>query len=132
MDFLSLTIADAHDLLTKREVSAVELTEAALERIVAVDNTLKAFLSLDDEGALEQARHADERIAHGNARPLTGVPLAIKDVLCIRGTCSMFQGLRVVTKALFSVDEPIANSSMLVLPTSTASSAWSLATAVAS
>jgi aspartyl-tRNA(Asn)/glutamyl-tRNA(Gln) amidotransferase subunit A len=85
MDFLDLTISTAHDLLTKREVSAVQLTEAALERILAVDNLVKAFLAIDDEGALEQAHAADERIAHGNARPLTGIPLAIKDVLCMRG-----------------------------------------------
>ncbi|HEY0606095.1 MAG TPA: Asp-tRNA(Asn)/Glu-tRNA(Gln) amidotransferase subunit GatA, partial [Herpetosiphonaceae bacterium] len=86
MDFLKLTIADAHHLLTRREVSAVELTEAALDRIVAVDNTVKAFLAIDDEGALEQAQAADQRIAAGNSRPLTGIPLAIKDVLCMAGT----------------------------------------------
>jgi aspartyl-tRNA(Asn)/glutamyl-tRNA(Gln) amidotransferase subunit A len=88
MDFLDLTIADAHNLLTRREVSAVELTEAALSHILDVDNTVKAFLAIDDEGALEHARTADERIAHGNARPLTGIPLAIKDVLCLRGTAT--------------------------------------------
>ncbi len=86
MDFLNLTIADAHEVLRTREVSAVELTEAALERIIAVDNNVKAFLDIDDEGALEQARAADERIAHRQARPLTGIPLGIKDVLCMRGT----------------------------------------------
>jgi len=88
MDFLNLTIADAHGLLTKREVSAVELTQAALERIVAVDNSVKAFLAIDDEGALEQAQAADQRIARGNARPLTGIPLAIKDVLAMQGTAT--------------------------------------------
>lgn len=86
MDLLKLTIADAHDLLIRREISAVELTRAALERILAVDNALKAFLDIDDEGALAQAAAADQRIAGGNARPLTGIPLAIKDVLCVRGT----------------------------------------------
>jgi len=86
MDFQELTIASAHDLLMAREVSAVELTEAALERIVAVDNEVKAFLAIDDEGALEQARAADQRISHGNARPLTGIPLALKDVLCLHNT----------------------------------------------
>src|SRR3712207_2385065 len=85
MDLLDLTISTAQDLLTKREVSSVELTEAALERILAIDNTVKAFLAIDDEGALEQAHSADGRIGHGNARPLTGIPLAIKDVLCMRG-----------------------------------------------
>lgn len=86
MDLLQLTIAEAHALLVRREISAVELTRAALERILAVDNLLKAFLDIDDEGALAQAAAADQRIASGNAQPLTGIPLAIKDVLCVRGT----------------------------------------------
>ena len=86
MDVSKLTIADAHELLGKRELSAVELTEGALARIADVEPTLHAMLQVDGESALEQARLADERIAHGNARPLTGIPLAIKDVLCMRGT----------------------------------------------
>jgi len=86
MDWLDLTISDAHELLTKRKVSAVELTQAALARIRAVDGELHALLAVDAEGALHQARVADERIATGNARPLTGIPLAIKDVLCMRDT----------------------------------------------
>lgn len=86
MDVTTLTIAAAHQLLKERELSAVELTEAALARSAAVEPALHAFLQVDHDGAIEQARRADERIAHGNARPLTGVPLAIKDVLCMRGT----------------------------------------------
>lgn len=86
MNGLNMTIAEAHQGLTKREISAVELTEAALARIAAVDATVSAFLMTDQDGALAQARAADKRIAHGNARPLTGIPLAIKDVLCMRGT----------------------------------------------
>ena len=43
MDIAKLTIAEAHDLLTQREINAVELTEAVLQRIVAVDNTVKAL-----------------------------------------------------------------------------------------
>ncbi len=86
MNWLDLTISDAHELLTRRKASAVELTEAALARIRAVDGDLHALLAVDGEGALDQARVADERIASGNARPLTGIPLAIKDVLCARGT----------------------------------------------
>lgn len=85
MDFTDLTIATAHTLLTNRDVSAVELTEAALTRIQAVDSDLNAFLLVDTEGALEQARAADARIAAQNAGPLTGIPIAVKDVLCMRG-----------------------------------------------
>jgi aspartyl-tRNA(Asn)/glutamyl-tRNA(Gln) amidotransferase subunit A len=86
MDLSTLTIAGAHELLHKRELSAVDLTEAALARIDAVEDRVHAMLQVDRGRALEQARAADQRIAHGNARPLTGIPLAIKDVLCIKGT----------------------------------------------
>ena len=91
MDLTNLTLATAHAMLVNRETSAVELTEAALARIAALDARLGAFLLVDDAGALEQARAADDRIASGNAVPLTGLPLAIKDVLCTRGlatTCA--------------------------------------------
>jgi aspartyl-tRNA(Asn)/glutamyl-tRNA(Gln) amidotransferase subunit A len=55
-----LTIADARDLLAQGEITALELTQACLDRIVAVDNQVRAFLAIDDESALEQARAADE------------------------------------------------------------------------
>ncbi len=86
MNIENLTIATAQAMLRNRETSAVELTDAALARIDALDGTLQAFLSVDAEAAIEQARAADERIAAGSAAPLTGIPLAIKDVLCARGT----------------------------------------------
>ena len=85
MDFSNLTIATAHALLTSRETSAVELAEAALARIDALDPQIKSFLLVDYEGALEQAEAADARLRSGNATALTGVPLGIKDVLCTRG-----------------------------------------------
>src|SRR5688572_30043127 len=85
MDVASLTIATAHAMLTGREVSSVELTEAALARIHELEDALQAFLLVDDAGAIEQAEAADKRIASGSAEPLTGIPVAIKDVLCTRG-----------------------------------------------
>lgn len=85
MKIEDLTIATAHELLTRRELSATELCEAALARIAAVEPAVEAFLHVDAEGALEQAAAADARIAAGTAQPLTGIPLAIKDVLCTRG-----------------------------------------------
>jgi aspartyl-tRNA(Asn)/glutamyl-tRNA(Gln) amidotransferase subunit A len=78
-----LTIADARELLDKGEISSVELTQAYLDRIVAVDNQVRAFLAIDDESALEQARAADND-GRDNAN-LLGIPLAIKDVISTEG-----------------------------------------------
>jgi len=80
-----LAVHEAADLLARREVSSVELTRAALERIAALDDRIHAFLTLTEEEALAQARAADQRIAAGEAGPLTGIPAAIKDVICTKG-----------------------------------------------
>ncbi|QGF24482.1 Asp-tRNA(Asn)/Glu-tRNA(Gln) amidotransferase subunit GatA [Raineyella fluvialis] len=84
-----LITADAADLagrIARREVSSVEVTTAHLDRIAAVDPTIHAFLSVDEQGALEQAAAVDARIAAGETvGPLAGVPLALKDVLAQRG-----------------------------------------------
>ncbi len=85
MELYQLTIHEARDRLAAGEISALELTEAVLERILAVDNEVKAYLTLTPESALDQARAADERRAAGEDAPLLGVPLAIKDVLCTKG-----------------------------------------------
>ncbi len=86
-----LTAHEAADLLARREVSSLELTRAAFERIHALDDSIHAFLTLTEDDALAQAKAADERIARGEAGPLTGIPAAIKDVLCTKGvrtTCA--------------------------------------------
>ncbi len=86
-----LTIHEARDLLDRRQVSSVELTQAHLQRIEQVEPQVKAFVAVTEEQALEQAREADERIAAGRAAPLTGIPMQIKDNMCTRGiatTCS--------------------------------------------
>ena len=86
-----LTIHEAHKLLMEKKVSSVELTEACLERIKQVEPHVSAIVTVTDELAMEQARRADELIASGDSRPLTGIPTLIKDVMCTRGvrtTCS--------------------------------------------
>jgi aspartyl-tRNA(Asn)/glutamyl-tRNA(Gln) amidotransferase subunit A len=80
-----LTIHEVHDNLARQELTSVELTEAILARIEQIDPPLHAFLHLARESALEQARAADARRAQGEDTPLLGVPLAIKDVICVRG-----------------------------------------------
>ena len=71
--------------LRSKELSAVELADAHLRRIDAVDGKVKAFLRLVPELAREQAAAADKKIAAGDAGPLCGIPLAVKDVLCVEG-----------------------------------------------
>ncbi|GAC1534225.1 MAG: Asp-tRNA(Asn)/Glu-tRNA(Gln) amidotransferase subunit GatA [Herpetosiphon sp.] len=97
MQFENLTIATAHQLLLNRAVTAAELCDAALQRINQVEPKVGAFLLIDEEGARRQAELADRQIAAGNGQPLTGIPLAVKDVLCTRDlptTCAsrMLQG----------------------------------------
>jgi aspartyl-tRNA(Asn)/glutamyl-tRNA(Gln) amidotransferase subunit A len=80
-----LTIHEAQRLLRQRQISAVELTEAVLARIVDVDNDIKAYLTLTPEIARDAALQADELRATGADRALLGIPLALKDNLCQEG-----------------------------------------------
>jgi aspartyl-tRNA(Asn)/glutamyl-tRNA(Gln) amidotransferase subunit A len=91
MDLHRLTIHEAGDLLRRRETSSLEMTQACLDRIAAVDPAVRAFVTICADGALQQAREADRRITNNEATPLTGIPAAIKDNMCTRGvrtTCS--------------------------------------------
>ncbi len=91
LDLTDLGVREAGGLLARGEVSSVELTRAALDRIAEVDERTGAFVTVTEELALEQARAADARIAEGSATPLTGVPMALKDNMSTRGvatTCS--------------------------------------------
>jgi aspartyl-tRNA(Asn)/glutamyl-tRNA(Gln) amidotransferase subunit A len=80
------TAAQMADALTKGETTSVELTQAHLDRIADVDGQVKAFLHVDSEGALAQAKDVDARRAKGEKlSPIAGVPLALKDVLAQKG-----------------------------------------------
>ncbi len=90
-DLRGLTIHQASELLRKREVNSVELTKAVLECLRSVEPRVRAFVTVTEDLALEQARRADEVIREGKAGPLTGIPAAIKDNMCTTGvatTCS--------------------------------------------
>src|SRR5690606_21232431 len=65
--------------------SAVELARHCLERIARFDDTLNAFITVDEAAALAEAEAADRRLADGTAGPLTGVPIAHKDIFCAQG-----------------------------------------------
>ncbi len=80
-----MTVDEARTALATRELSSVELTQAVLARIDTIEPQVRAFITVAADLALEQARAADERLAHGDAPPLCGIPLAIKDVILTRG-----------------------------------------------
>ncbi len=81
-DLTHLTAAGTAAAIAARDVSAVEVAQAHLDRIAAVDDRVHAFLHVDADGALAAAARVDAGEVHG---PLAGVPLALKDVLTTRG-----------------------------------------------
>jgi aspartyl-tRNA(Asn)/glutamyl-tRNA(Gln) amidotransferase subunit A len=83
-DLTSFTLAGARDALRKKDVSAAELADAHLAAIEAARD-LNAFVLPTPERAQEMAKAADARIVAGDARPLEGIPLAIKDMFCTEG-----------------------------------------------
>ncbi len=85
MKLYQLTIHEANAYLASGKFTAVELAQSVIDRILAVDNDVQAYLTLMPEEALAQAHAADERRAAGEDAPLLGIPLAIKDVLCTEG-----------------------------------------------
>jgi len=81
-----LPAASLAELLDAGEASSVDVTQAHLDRIAAVDDAVRAFLHIDADGALSQAAEVDRRRAAGAAlHPLAGVPIAVKDVVVTRG-----------------------------------------------
>ncbi|MGI9509157.1 MAG: Asp-tRNA(Asn)/Glu-tRNA(Gln) amidotransferase subunit GatA [Geminicoccaceae bacterium] len=84
MSFFELDLAQAREGLKQRDFSAVELTKAYIQAIEAARD-LNAFILETPERALAMAEESDQRIAAGRARPLEGVPLAIKDLFCTEG-----------------------------------------------
>jgi aspartyl-tRNA(Asn)/glutamyl-tRNA(Gln) amidotransferase subunit A len=84
-DLTGLTIAEARDRLRRRDVSALELTEASLAAAEA-SAPLNAFSALTPELARRQAERAQARLGQGDAPDLCGVPLGIKDLFCVEGT----------------------------------------------
>jgi aspartyl-tRNA(Asn)/glutamyl-tRNA(Gln) amidotransferase subunit A len=82
---INATVSELAAALTAKKVSSVELTKLFLDRIAATQQTLNAFITVDPDASLAQARAADQRIARGESGPLNGIPLAHKDIFCTRG-----------------------------------------------
>jgi aspartyl-tRNA(Asn)/glutamyl-tRNA(Gln) amidotransferase subunit A len=90
MNIFDMTIHDLHSALKEKRISSLEATKAMLERIDSVEPQIGSFITVTPELALAAAKTADQQIAQGECSPLTGIPLAIKDIFLtegIRTTC---------------------------------------------
>ena len=87
----NLTLHEAHQLLNSGQISSRDLTRSILDRVQLVEPRVKAYVTITEDLAMQQAADADEAIANGQATPLTGIPMQIKDNMCTMGiptTCS--------------------------------------------
>ena len=82
---LNASLKELASALDARQISSVELTSLFLQRIEALNLSLNAFITVDRDGALAAASAADASRAAGDAGPLTGIPIAHKDVFCTEG-----------------------------------------------
>ncbi len=97
-----LSVAGVRAVLAGREATAVEITEACLEALAARNPRVRAFLTVTADDALAAARAADAALARGDAGPLAGVPIGVKDLLAVRGVA------RTNGSAAFVGDPPAA------------------------
>lgn len=86
MDICQLTSHEIHDLLIKRKVSALEVTKSVFQQIDKVEDKIHSYITLTREEAFKTAEKVDKKICSGeNISPLSGIPVAIKDVMCTKG-----------------------------------------------
>ena len=86
MQLYELTAHELHEKLKAREITSVEVTESVYDRIGAVEEQIKGYITLTRETAFEQAAAADNGFQSGDEMsPLAGIPVAIKDLICTKG-----------------------------------------------
>ncbi len=88
MELNQLTIHALQEKIRSQETTAVEIVQSVFRRIDAVEKAINAYILLTREAALEEAARADAAIRKGDIRPLTGIPIALKDLLCTRGVAT--------------------------------------------
>ncbi len=82
---LNASLKEVAAALAQKKISSAELTKLFLDRTSRLNGALNAFITVDAEKSLAQARAADERIAKGDAMPMTGIPVAHKDIFVAKG-----------------------------------------------
>jgi len=85
MELNQLTIHELQKLIRSREVTSSDIVAAVFKRIDAVEKSVHAYITLMRECAFEEAQKADQDIKAGNIKPLTGIPIALKDIVCTKG-----------------------------------------------
>ena len=82
---LNASLKELSGLLATKKISSAELTREFLGRIKKLNPLHNAFITLNEEASLQEARAADSKIAQGRSQPLTGIPVAQKDIFCAKG-----------------------------------------------
>ena len=85
MELNQLTIHELQEKIKSGKTSAVQIAEAVFKRIDAVEKQVHSYIRLMKDEALAAAKKADEEIKKGNIKPLTGIPVALKDIVCTKG-----------------------------------------------
>ena len=97
MELNQLTIHELQEKIKTGETSAVKITESVFSRIDAVEERVHSYIRLLKDEALVAAAIADENIKKGDIKPLTGIPIALKDIVCTKGittTCGSTFSIR--------------------------------------
>jgi len=85
MDLYQLTIHELQNKIKNGEISAIQITQSVFSRIDAVEKRVHSYIRLMKEEAFAAAKKADDDIKKNNIKPLTGIPIALKDILCTKG-----------------------------------------------
>jgi aspartyl-tRNA(Asn)/glutamyl-tRNA(Gln) amidotransferase subunit A len=85
MELNRLTIHELQEMIRAGETTSSAIVESACKRIDAVEDKVNSYITILSDSALELAQLADEEIKKGNIKPLTGIPVALKDIMCTKG-----------------------------------------------
>lgn len=85
MELNRLTVHELQEMIKDGDISSVDIVKSVFRRIDAVENRVHSYITLLRDSALEEAEKADQEIKRGNIKALTGIPIALKDLMCTRG-----------------------------------------------